>query len=386
PPRNVQRPPKRALSPTASSSRASPPPPPTQQAAKPPGPLKKLPLDFEPKLAIPWANNHVLVCINTDYGPGDPALLGPEHVYTCDDGNWGWHDPGRQPQPLDPAALYLAFTPTPDAADSAMTRLPQFREPRKEDTVPGVNKKGRAQENVFLSCDEVHKEREEEFRRLEYLLRAAVGLFHDAMAKTKHDKATVQHRVATEIRPPYAAASIMKRSWGTLHWAGLRSWPDYMVCARTNQRSSAFVTAYIDFMAAFLPKEYAKSLRRLIPRSAKTSRRGVIVSGEQINIYLRFLVHIGAPVYALVDRDEYYVPDGILRDHMPPRCSVVPSVPFSDIRQRDLPLSWYAPQGIDWRHIELIAFHGISIPGSAMRMSDRKEADLARMQGKAKGA
>ncbi|VDB92113.1 unnamed protein product [Peniophora sp. CBMAI 1063] len=388
PPTNVQRPPKRPLSPT--SSHAPPPALPAEQPAerrsKPPGPLKKLPLDFQPKLATLWGDNHALVCVNTDYAPGDPTLLGPESVYTCDDGNWGWHDPGRQPQFLDPAALYLAFTPVPDSADSDMTRLPEFREPRKEDTVRGTNAKGRAQDNVFISRDEVHKELEERAKTLEKLFRFAVGLFHEAMAKTEHGKTTVQHRVAAEIRPPYAASSIMRRTWGTLRWGELQSWADYMVCARMHQRSSAFVTAYIDFMAAFLPREQAKMLRLRIPRRAKTSRRGVIVSGTQIDTYLRFLVHLSVPVYALVDLNEYSLPDGILYEHMPPRCSVVPSIPFTDIRQKDLPLPWYPPQGIDWRHIEFVAFHGVPIPGSAMRMSDRKEADLARMQGKARAA
>ncbi|VDC03691.1 unnamed protein product [Peniophora sp. CBMAI 1063] len=97
-----------------------------------------------------------------------------------------------------------------------MTRLPEFREPRKEDTVRGTNDKGRVQNNGFINRDQVHKKLEERAKTLEQLFRFAVGLFHEAMAATKHEKTTVQHRVALEIRSPYAAATIMRRTWGTL--------------------------------------------------------------------------------------------------------------------------------------------------------------------------
>lgn len=361
-PAPTRRPPKRPVSPNAPSSREPQAPTPTPA----PQPLKRLPLDFEPKIAVKWRHGAALVCINTEYGPGDPGLLDPESVHACDDGLWSRHEISRQPQPLEPSVIYLAFTRVPSSESESMLST-AFGVPRQEDTVSGTTVNGRERPNIFYLRGEsgaprqdekptvnprnlyprvdvqapsktfedtvdLTKEMEVEIKTLESDMYFALEMFRAAFKESRGtlDKNSVQYRVACQIQPPFAALSMARRSWGMMTWQGLESWPDYMACMHAHQRGRAFVTAYIDFLIAFLPSPYSKRIREQVGRREQGPQRGVIISGEQINVYLRFLQHLGVPVYVLVSLDEYFVPGHIYREQQPPRCSVIPSVKFCE--------------------------------------------------------
>ncbi|KZV60614.1 hypothetical protein PENSPDRAFT_694118 [Peniophora sp. CONT] len=397
-----QHPPKRPASPSASSSRE--PQAPTPVPA--PKPLKKLPPDSPPRLAVKWRFGTSLVCINTEYVPGDPGLLARETVHMNDDGLWGWQEISRQPQPLEPSMLYLTFTRVPRSESEAMFST-EFGVPQQEDTVCGTTVNGRARPNVFYLRAEsglprqdkkptvnpknlyspvnaqvphktledptdLTKQMEVPIKTLESNMMSALELFRAAFKDNRGlDKSSVQYHVTCKVKPLFGALSMMRHSWGLMTWQGLESWADYVACMRAHQRSHLFVDAYIEFLEVFLPPAYSERLRERVGRREKGARRRVILSGKQTEIYLHFLKHLEVPVYALVSEDEYFVPGPIYWQHQPPHCSVVPSLKFSHFPVRDLPLTWYAPEGIAWNYVEAVVLHGLAHPRSSIKASQK---------------
>ncbi|KZV66207.1 hypothetical protein PENSPDRAFT_689160 [Peniophora sp. CONT] len=361
------------------ASSSSLPPKPSHLPAKP---LKPLPLDFAPVLAVHWADNTALVALNTDYAPGDPRNRNQNEPYTCEDGLWGWREISRLPQPLNASAPYLAYMQVPPSdPDSAIARKLEFREPCREDADVSLTVNGRSQSNIFRTRGSVHDLLEKRMRALTDNLAFALATFEEA-CRAGINKSSITYRVACEIKPPHAAVSVMRRSWATLHWTDIPSFADFMACFRVYQRAAHTVSAYIDFIGAFLPPDFSKKLRRRLERSVKMDRRGVILAGDDVETYLRFFARLGVPVYALVSLDEYAVPENIFRKPDAPRCSVVPSAKLTDIRQRYLPASWYAPQGVDWVYFELVAcgtmpraenLH-VTIEPKELKLSDQRES------------
>ncbi|KZV59431.1 hypothetical protein PENSPDRAFT_695146 [Peniophora sp. CONT] len=312
-------------SPAASSSPLPPPPP-----HLPAKPIKPLPLDFPPKLAVRWADNTALVAVNTDYAPGDPRDHIRDTTYTSEDGLWGWSEISRLPQPFNASAPHLACMQIPPADDPEVAQRVEFREALPYNVDYSLTVNGRMQSNIFRTGESLHQMLEQRKTALVDNMGFALGMFEDAFRAGAPDKSSITYRVACEIKPPHAAVALMRHSWAMLHWASIPSFADFMTCFRVHQRAAHIVSAYIDFIVAFLPADVSKELRTRLERNVKTDRRGVILSGEDMEIYLRFYARLGIPVYALVSLDEYHVPEEIFRKPDAPRCSVVPSIKYSE--------------------------------------------------------
>ena len=156
-----------------------------------------------------WGDECALVCLNTEYGPSDPRLLGTDLIPTCDDGLWGHYEISRQPQLLDPSSPHLAFIEVPASENARSTRSFDFHEPRKDDVATSTNVNGLAQNSIFRSSDALHQKLEKRVKALQSNAEFALRVFEDAFKNLAKTMTPAQRRVANESKYPYSAISIM---------------------------------------------------------------------------------------------------------------------------------------------------------------------------------
>lgn len=331
---------------------------------QPPAPTQKRPLPALVKAAVKWADDTALLAINTDYLPAPPRLDTNDHAEICVDVLFGDFEWTREPGMYDYASPYTAYIEIP-TREAAMNML-RFRAAKMEDTVEDVEEEGEGEEEeeeddemgegVKEKGKEKGKEKEKEKAVLLYGRKdgtyRATKAFHAKLQRrlkalqTNCDKAwrsfqwacgekldsvhasSVVHTICNKLRPPTRELSDMWLSWGYLHWGGLRTFEDFSLCLVAHQRSVSLVMAWLDFLADFLPAgPNGPLLGRARPRPIV--RRGVILTGKDIDSMLDWYTRQGIPVHALVHIDDVDIPTDIYRAPSEPRCSRTPSSSLS---------------------------------------------------------
>ncbi|KZV59716.1 hypothetical protein PENSPDRAFT_694900 [Peniophora sp. CONT] len=297
--------------------------------------VAKVPLPVGYTAVVEWPERTALAVYNTAYCPPVPTLLLGGDIFIGEDHRWMTSEWTREPQLINPTALYLAWLEIPtkdEARDSPWFRPAEMCDAERlpeelvkgENDGPGQRAMG-TDSGMFRTVDNIHNRLGEHAKKLRARCDLATRALQRIYSTTAHElnHGSIIHRIIRDLRPPTDAAMDMIRTWATLRWGLLRSFGDFAICFAAHQRSVAVVTAYIDFIAAIIPAGVAPKLKARVEKRANVVRRGLILSGADITTYFDFLSRHSMATYVYVDSDQCDIPRKAIRQADPPRCSTV---------------------------------------------------------------
>lgn len=329
-----------------------------------------------------WPGKTAIVAYGTDYLPPPPGLLLGQRVTVGEDHLWMSDEWTRQPQLLDHTALWLGWilVPSEHSIQNSIWSRPLDKadaERLPEPLIPHVNdRRGRRaqglESGMFRTVPRIHKQIRKRVRALQVVCDKATDALQRAYSTKAHElnSDSIVHRIIRDLRPPTRESMDMTRAWGMLQWGNLRSFGDFGVCGAALRRTVAALLGYISFVAALLPPGSAPELEAWAAKHANDTRRGLILAGPDIEMYLPFLRRHRIPTYLYVNLAQTSIPRDKIRDPDPLRCSGSRSpllskyilrtshsihlltISTDDIAQKVLPVRWYKPFLVEWRDAE----------------------------------
>ncbi|VDB97552.1 unnamed protein product [Peniophora sp. CBMAI 1063] len=305
--------------------------------------------------AAKWKNG-VLFAYNTAELPPDPDTAPPSgSVYA--DALLGPYECMRQPQLFNACATYMAFIrqPPPDFAEDL--------EYRRRDVLTDTDSYV-----VEYMRDRLHTLKAD-FAATSRLLQNI--FFSDVLLADDFS----WHTLKGTIIPATSAGNMWKASY-LLSSGYLQHDLDSDLAWREFQRSSSIVEAFL-YVCALLLRDVdhpvAARLRERREEAGDFPKRGVILTGDDIEKFHSFLLGNDVPTYVLIPFEELesavdlqYSPTGDWR------CSLDVDAKLSNIKQKDLPRSFYPAAGLAWELAEMMMISGIARPGAR---ADEEDGD-----------
>ncbi|VDB96475.1 unnamed protein product [Peniophora sp. CBMAI 1063] len=336
----------------------------TPSTPQPPRPAvrKKLPSDVD--VVVRWSNNTGLLGVGTTYRPPDVRQGVARDSGFGLDGLWRWHELLRQPGLLDGTSPYIAWIKIP-TIDEKENNLMYRRAQRRDCALhPEVFVEGRKRRGMgvvhgmYRVTDELYADMQELCKDLRRKCDAATRLLRRAInARLKDVKSTsVIHRIVDNVRDPVREYLDVVHACELLRYGCLSTFEDFDICFTAFQRASVIMQAYVDFVLAIIPMDMTNGLATLPSKTSSAFRRGVILSGRDIEAYVGFFKRLCIPVWIYADLNEVDIPLDKFGPADLPRCDVALCQHLNSYRQRVLPMRWYPPPpDCTWSLVEPIA-------------------------------
>lgn len=275
---------------------------------------------------------------HTTYRPPDSRAGVEDDVFYGRDGLHGWHETTRQPQPLDHRAPYSAwiYIPTKEeqqghlryrrATTQDVALYPEdvpegFKGKRGMGSLKGMY---RVKDEVFAELESASKALLKDVRRASRLLRRAAGMkMGDLNSKS------VVRTVVNDLIFPWREVLDVTLSCALLRWGCLGSYQEFDICWTAHQRACWYCLAYVHFVGDMLPRGFAPGLEQRAALIPKTSQRGSILAGSDIDTYFKFLWRLGVPFWVCVEIKEFDVPKDLFGPADASRCDVIDFSPLS---------------------------------------------------------